>query len=122
MLNERQISLLAKWKLIGETSCLKCGFLYFKDYGYSNYTVEDTNVHCALDRNPHLKDAQLSIPYDFHPKEGQPDNWFATKDSRCEKYFEVPSNCHLDVDGEEKPANWVDEIGMEAVLAITNHI
>jgi len=36
--------------------CYNCKFYYRHDRGYSNYTVEDTEVNCLLRKNPHLDD------------------------------------------------------------------
>jgi len=106
---------MAAWKLTGQTSCARCKFLYLKDVGYSNWTVEDTLVECALDRNPHLP---KDLPYDWRCDEGY-DNWPATRDSRCERYEAADECIHLDVDGE----NYPDEFGLdaEAVAAVEEH-
>ncbi len=80
---------LVRNKLLGQTSCATCKYLYFKDRGYSNYTVTDTEVRCALDRNPNLP---ADEPYDWeYARESVPgkkshDNWPKTADSRCVKY------------------------------------
>lgn len=99
-------------------SCARCKFLYLHDSGYSNYTVENTSVNCALDRNPHLKDHSPDLPYDWSYGEGR-DNWPATRDSRCERYEAADTYIHLDVDGE----NYPDEFGLdaEAVAAVEEH-
>lgn len=108
---------MAAWKLTGQMSCARCKFLYLQDIGYSNYTVEDTAVECALDRNPHLRGLN-SMPYDWRYGEGY-DNWSATRDSRCERYEAADEYIHLDVDGE----NYPDEFGLdaEAVAAVEEH-
>jgi len=98
-------------------SCARCKFLYLRDSGYSNYTVENTHVACALDRNPHLKN-QPDMPYDWQYGEGR-DNWPATRDSRCERYEAADRYIHLDVDEE----NYPDDFGLdaEAVAAVERH-
>lgn len=98
-------------------SCARCKFLYLHDRGYSNYTVTNISVECALDRNPHLKN-QLDMPYDWRYGEGR-DNWPATRDSRCERYEASDVYVHLDIDG----TNYPDEFGLdaEAVAAIEEH-
>lgn len=83
---------------MNEESCLGCVFLYKQDHGYSNYTVTETVVHCAQNRNQHLK-AVLEEPYDWLTPNGE-DRWWATQYSRCELYANVGANVHLDVDGE----------------------
>jgi hypothetical protein len=86
-------------KIQGRTSCLECAYLYFQDTGYSNYTVEDTEVRCALNRNPHLP---ADKPYDWYMPPGT-DNWARTQNSICEELVELGTShrAHFDVDGEE---------------------
>lgn len=36
--------------------CYNCKFYYKHDRGYSNYTVESTEVNCLLNKNPNLDD------------------------------------------------------------------
>ena len=87
---------------MNEKSCVGCKFLYARDTGYSNYTVMDTEIDCALDLNPHLPSEE---PYDHH---GEPDNWPATMNSRCERY--APGEfVHLDVDGEVSAKDCTDD-------------
>lgn len=33
-------------------NCGDCKFCIFKDHGYSNYTVEGTDMYCAKDKHP----------------------------------------------------------------------
>lgn len=100
-------------------SCLQCKFLFTRDTGYSNYTVEDTDAHCLLRRNPHLpKEVPDEIrvwthinPVKKHDLERnqhaylwvapEQDKWFATKDSRCDKYEGWGVPYHIDCDGDE---------------------
>lgn len=95
-LNEDVIGRLTAWKLLGETSCIGCKFLYFLDRGYSNYTVEETETRCALKKNLKLPS---NAPYDWNTKGGE-DNWPATNAGRCESYEHSDITVHLDVDGE----------------------
>lgn len=95
-MNDEQIAKMAKWKLLGMNSCAKCKFMYFQDVGYSNYTVEDTEVICSLDRNPNLPSA---LPHDWDHHDGF-DNWPKTNKSRCERYEESSDQIHMDVDHE----------------------
>lgn len=98
LMNEAQIAKMAKWKLLGHTSCADCKFLYLQDCGYSNWTVERTVVDCALDRNPNLP---KDLPYDWEWGSDGQDNWPATNKSRCERYAQRTDDwVHLDVDGE----------------------
>lgn len=76
-----------------EHSCIGCKFLYARERGYSNYTVEDTEISCAKDRNPNLS---ASEPCDWNMKD---DNWPNTNASRCELYA-AGEWITLDVDGE----------------------
>ncbi len=39
---------------MSDNSCVGCKFLYVQDEGYSNYTVENSEVRCAHDRNKSL--------------------------------------------------------------------
>lgn len=87
---------------MNEKSCVGCKFLYARDTGYSNYTVMDTDIECALNLNRNLP---ASEPYD---RREDPDNWTATKESRCERYAKGPM-VHLDVDGEVTAANSTDD-------------
>lgn len=97
-----------QWALLGQTSCCFCQYLYTKDEGYSNYTVEDTAVHCALDMNPNLLNEDTQVPWDWNYRTvagvaptDTPDNWSKTRDSRCEHYKEITiERVQLDVDGE----------------------
>jgi hypothetical protein len=34
--------------------CTDCVFSIHKDFGYSNYTVEGTTIHCSKNLNPYL--------------------------------------------------------------------
>jgi hypothetical protein len=79
---------------VNEKSCVGCKFLYTQDHGYSNYTVEETDLRCALNRNPNLP---ADVPWDWKQED---DNWPATKDSRCDRYA-PGARIHLDVDGDE---------------------
>lgn len=116
LMNEAQIARMAAWKLTGQMSCARCKFLYLHDSGYSNWTVENTSVNCALDRNPHLANSpDLPYDWDYNGK----DNWSATRDSRCERYEAADGYIHLDVDGENYPDEfWLDA---EAVAAVEEH-
>lgn len=72
-------------KLLGKTSCVGCQYMYMHDTGYSNYTVLNTEVRCALDKNPNLP---ADAPYDWAAKhDGSRDNWPKTNESRCEKFL-----------------------------------
>lgn len=80
---------------MNEKSCVGCKFLYGHDEGYSNYSVENTSMICALNRNPNLPSGQ---PWDWTR---EPDNWPKTNESRCERYA-PGTEVRLDVDGEDK--------------------
>jgi hypothetical protein len=77
-------------------SCVGCAFLYTEDQGYSNYTVEDTDVCCAADANPNLP---ASEPLDWNMK-ADADNWPATNQSRCQRY-EEGEMLRLDVEADD---------------------
>lgn len=93
-------------------SCAQCKFLYFHDSGYSNYTVEETEVKCALGKNPNLPALK---PYDWRRK-GSSDNWKMTNKSACAN-FSMGRQVYLDVDNEDGPADYTeDEEVIEAVI------
>lgn len=86
-------------------SCLGCAYLYFQDQGYSNWTVEETQVACIKDANPNLPARE---PWDWK-KQYEKDDWPATKHSICGQAYLVTDNfdrVHLDVDGETKLADF----------------
>lgn len=92
-------------------SCIGCKFLYLVDRGYSNYTVEDTDVCCAKGNNPNLPSLN---PYDWNWDEVN-DNWSKTNSSRCGIY--APGELvHLDVDEEYAPSDFTSD--SEAIAAI----
>lgn len=120
LLNEEQFRRMTTWKLTGETSCAKCKFLYFRDVGYSNYTVEETQVHCALNRDANIPKEGVALPYNWTYGDAK-DNWPATQSSRCERYEAIgPYYVHLDVDGENYPDEFIGT-DLEAVAAIEEH-
>jgi hypothetical protein len=84
--------------------------LYKQDAGYSNYTVEETEVRCALGCNPLLPAVE---PYDWEPTPN--DNWAATQATRCERYAEGPLVV-LDVDGENTVAEQTDDPEQRAAI------
>lgn len=97
LMNEKKIAEMAKWKLLGHNSCVGCKFLYMQDVGYSNYTVENTDVICALNKNRHLP---AGMPYDWVCSSDGNDNWGYTNNSRCERFAEREGDLiHLDIDG-----------------------
>lgn len=99
--------------MANEKSCIGCKFLYTQDHGYSNYTVEETEVCCAKNRNPNLRDAMR--PWDWNEKD---DNWPSTKDARCDLYAPGPS-INLDVDGEDSISSQTEDL--EQIEAIAAH-
>lgn len=115
-MNDAQIARMVAWKLTGQMSCAKCKYLYFHDRGYSNYTVEETEVNCALDRNSNLLHAP-HVPYDWMV--GNEDNWPMTNASRCEMYEETTDPVHFDVDGDTKIADFNTDA--DAAAAISKH-
>ena len=118
-MNEAQIARMAAWKLTNQLSCSKCKYLYFHDRGYSNYTVEETEVHCALDRNPRLIPAP-NLPFDWMISEE--DNWPLTNNSRCEMYEKAENPAHFDVEGDNQLLrSEFAELDAEAKAAISKH-
>lgn len=78
-------------------SCGGCRWAIFQDYGYSNYTVEGTNVICAGLYHPH----------------SEFDHWYGEADEL--KYAELCSHFEegepftMDVDGEWDRADMTDQ-------------
>ena len=93
-------------------SCVGCKFLYARDEGYSNWTVTDSTIHCAVGKNPNLPAEE---PYDWNNDATKGDNWKATQASRCERYA-AGAFVRLDVDGEYGPADGTNDA--EAIEAI----
>jgi len=111
---------------MGNRSCAGCEYLYFHDIGYSNYTVTDTVVHCALDRNPNLKDKEVEVPYDWRHdlSNGIHDRWEPTCNSMCEQFSPLKRGCSpasFDVDGEIKAAEETVRFSRAARRAIAKH-
>lgn len=105
---------LAWLKVQGRLSCLQCAYLYFQDQGYSNYTVEETEVVCALDRNPQLPARR---PWDWNT-DPLNDNWPVTQNGACTQLLEFEgTRAHLDVDGEINAAYYIDlpQAAIEAI-------
>lgn len=92
-------------------SCVGCRFMMFKDRGWSNYTVEYTDVHCLLDKNRNLP---ADEPWDWK-QDVDNDNWPFTNESRCDSYS-GGNQMELDVDMkmEERNLESVDEDVREA--------
>jgi len=95
-------------------SCAKCKFLYRQEHGYSNYTVEETEVLCAKDRNPNLPARE---PWAWKHTDTD-DNWPLTNQSACE-LFAAGEQVLLDVDGETHPAECTDDT--ETIAAVCEH-
>jgi hypothetical protein len=85
-------------------SCLQCKFLFTRDTGYSNWTVEDTDLHCVLKLNTHLPAELPDEIRDYKHAWAKADNdkWYATKDSRCDKYAHTDDDPpHIECDGDD---------------------
>ena len=79
-------------------NCINCVFLIQQDTGYSNYTVEDTEVYCGV-RQHSDPDATVSKPYDVWEK---PREWkWGDEALQCD-WFHVGVGPHMDVDGGER--------------------
>lgn len=96
-------------------SCVGCKYLYGQGNGYSNYTWEGTTVRCALDKNKALLEGNSEEGYDW-VRDPDNDNFPATRNGRCEMYSGGAAYLTLDVDGEDGPADYTDDI--EAIEAI----
>ena len=78
-------------------SCNECRYAVMVDYGYSNYTVEGTNVYCAQK---------------LHPNDGF-DHWYGENEynkfaEQCQG-FTQGSPVMIDVDGEAHDGMSEDE-------------
>jgi hypothetical protein len=102
-----------KCLMANERSCVGCKFLYSWDSGYSNYTVEETEMHCAKSRNANLP---ASRPWDWNEAD---DNWPMTNASRCELYA-PGERIHLDVDGEDSVAGQSNDAEQVAAVAASS--
>lgn len=74
--------------------CTDCALCYYKDYGYSNWTVEGTETDCHLNLNPKLP--MEKSYWDDNDTEYSEAISFAEK---CNMYIEGDPE-HYDVDGE----------------------
>lgn len=112
-------------KLLGNSSCRNCQYLYAEDYGYSNYTVTDTYIRCALDKNPYLVNKDVDMPWDFNTDEarGINDRWPPTCNSACERFCargQLPM-AKFDVDGAVALADVTGGFSPLARKAIARH-
>lgn len=95
-------------------SCIGCKFLYCQDFGYSNWTVEESMIDCAKDMNENLPDDE---PCDWNHKEDA-DNWPKTNTSRCSEFSEGEMIV-LDVEGFINPHEETDDA--EQAEAVAKH-
>ena len=88
-----------------DKSCLNCKYCVCRDYGYSNYTVEGTEVYCLLNMN-------YKFPVDiFYGNE--PELLYATQ---C-KYFTKGDCVQLDVEYQmEKIKEYSDDEKIKKLL------
>ena len=117
-------------RLMGNRSCAGCEYLYFQDVGwylnYSDCSVTDMVIHCALDRNPNLKDKEVEVPYDWRHdlNNGIHDRWGPTCNSMCERFTPLKqgaSPASFDVDGETKATEKAVRMSRAACRAIAKH-
>jgi hypothetical protein len=114
-------------KLMGCNSCVGCQYMYFQDTGYSNYTVLETEVRCALDLNPNLP---ADKPYDWmYSKDGSKNNWPKTNESRCMSFLAGnpwdPPHFNVDDGAEEHDDFFMSEpthLSSAAKNAIHHHV
>lgn len=103
-------------------SCVGCKFLYGRQEGYSSYTVTDIIVVCALDRNPSLLNDAAREPQEGEWLNQSPDtdNFFATKNGRCDRYSPTPAGYFSLWPHEDDPSEKTAD--QEAIDAIRAHI
>lgn len=78
--------------------CYNCKFWATHDYGYSNYTVTETEVNCL---KKHFEPVEES--YSWKTDRGNPENddEFFKQAEKCEDFVhETGTQISLDVDGE----------------------
>lgn len=86
--------------------CTDCRYCIQQDYGYSNWTVEGTDVDCLLKKNP-------DFPADRFYEE-TPSLTFAES---CNKFSEGGS-VYIDVDQEDGALeNYSDDLEIKKLLA-----
>ena len=95
------------------TTCVGCKYLYSIGRGYSNYTWENTEINCALDK---CAKYPADIPYDWQRQTGE-DNWPVTNQSRCKSYEPGPF-IELDVDGDNGPADFSEDIAQISSVSL----
>ena len=71
-------------------TCLTCCHRYYKDYGYSDWTVEGTDVRCRYGLNP---DYPAQEPYSY--EQAKEPHTFAEK---CPHYFPGDHAGHFSVE------------------------
>lgn len=121
------ISELATAKLLGCASCAGCQYLYMVDDGYSNFTVEETKVFCALDLNPNIDPYGADLPHDWTMMKSysridlsSQDNWPVTQNSRCVHYHK-PSPKFMRIPTERNNPQVAVGIDQTAYDAIERH-
>lgn len=90
--------------------CMNCRWAMFQDHGYSNWTVESTELHCMLSLNPNLPAdySYTSSAWGGLPAKSYNEiNSFA-EECKAHEFGDPPS---LDVDREDvkekTPISWV---------------
>lgn len=87
------------------SKCTDCRYCIEEDWGYSNYTVEGTEVNCLLNKNP-------DFPTDRFYGENEKLNFAAT----CDGFVDGES-IHIDVEKEEGPLeNYSDDEDIKLLL------
>lgn len=82
-------------------SCSNCKFLAFKSVGYSNYTVEDTELICLKNVFDSVDESDIR-KYDGS-LEDRVEAFFVKHASECDIFIDLPKGIYqvsLDVDGE----------------------
>lgn len=83
--------------------CQNCKFWALQDSGYSNYTVEETTVHCLKN---HFEPIEES--YSWH---NDPDNEFLKQAENCPDFkHETGVQICYDVDGETTVEDFKDDM------------
>lgn len=96
-----------------ERRCDECFFCVLKDDGYSNYTVENTEVFCIAGAHP----VEDGFDHGWGGREQQPHNYYAEQCPSYRKHAPVM----LDVDAEEATCSQKQYAAMELAGTFERH-
>lgn len=83
---------------MSQKRCYNCKFWATEDSGYSNYTVEETKVHCLKKK---FEPIEESYSWEQNTKSPENDHEFFKQAESCPEFtIESGMQIRLDVDGE----------------------